>query len=118
MENTNMADEIIVERLNAGTPFRAIAARKADLSNATIRGDFDNAVLDMLDFSGARLKGSTFRGATFAGCILDGSDWTNCDFQNASIDSGSLRGIRNAHRAKNLTTVVVNRPGNPGGYLV
>jgi pentapeptide repeat protein len=106
-----MPDQEAVTRLNNGTPYRSLAPISGrDLSNVTVKGDFSDALLDSVDFTGAQLKGSNFKATNFSACNLHGSDWTNCDFKNAQFNGGNLSQVKNAHRAKNLITVKVVDP--------
>jgi hypothetical protein len=100
-----------VTRLNSGTPYRNLAPMGGrDLSHVAVKGDFSGALLDSVDFTGAQLKGSNFKAANFSNCNLHGSDWTDCDFENAQFNGGNLSEVKNAHRAKNLITLIVVDP--------
>jgi hypothetical protein len=106
-----MSDEEAVRRLNNGIPYGSLAPISAhDLSNVTVKGDFSNTVLTNVNFRNAQLNGSNFKSAIFSDCNLAGSDWTDCDFKYAEFIAGSLSDVKNAHRAKNLTTVLVREP--------
>jgi uncharacterized protein YjbI with pentapeptide repeats len=105
-----MADQAKLDQLNKGTPYSEINrdGMRVDFSDAHVKGNFSGVKINNVNFAGSRLCGSTFKGTYIDGCDFQNSDWTGCDFAGATFNGGNLRGIKNAHRAKNLHTALAN----------
>jgi len=100
--------EAVKNAFTEGRSFELLDMTGADLKGLDLKGaNFNGAFLESVDFSGANLEGCSFIKTVLAHAKLDGANLKNCNFEDANLGGASLVNVDAA--GINLSEAVISK---------